>query len=233
PHQAHQGMPPAQTPDRGPPPPQNPQQGFGWGPPQPAAQPLPQDFGGPAQGFGSFGAGQNYGQNASQPYGGIAPYGAQPQAMQQPAYDGYGATAPTGTRPNARNAVMTLALPLVIIFGGQILGAILGAVIPPALALVGSLIGSLIAFAGSVLALVSLIKMANELKAVTQNPAFAWWPILVPVYGLYWLAIVVPQEMARAKQALGVAQPARGLVVYLFLSLYAFASDLNDIARQQ
>jgi hypothetical protein len=43
--------------------------------------------------------------------------------------------------------------------------------------------------------------------------------------------ILVPQEMQKAKQMAGVQQPARGIVVYFFLWLYAAASDLNDIAK--
>jgi hypothetical protein len=37
--------------------------------------------------------------------------------------------------------------------------------------------------------------------------------------------------MNKAKQMRGVQQPARGFIVYFFLFLYAFAADLNDIAK--
>jgi hypothetical protein len=37
--------------------------------------------------------------------------------------------------------------------------------------------------------------------------------------------------MQKAKQMAGVQQPARGIVVYVFLWLYAAAADLNDIAK--
>jgi hypothetical protein len=73
--------------------------------------------------------------------------------------------------------------------------------------------------------------MAGELKAVTGNASFAWWPILVPFYGLYWLLVLLPQEVARAKQMRGVQLPPRNVVLYLFLANFALASDLNDLAR--
>jgi hypothetical protein len=94
-----------------------------------------------------------------------------------------------------------------------------------------SLVGSLASLAGIVLLYVSIIKMANELKAVTRNDAFAWWPVFIPVFQIYWMWILVPQEVAKAKQMTGVQAPPRGIVVYVFLFLYAFAADLNDIAK--
>ena len=51
------------------------------------------------------------------------------------------------------------------------------------------------------------------------------------MYNYYVMWILVPGEMAKAKQMAGVQQPARGIVVYLFFWLYAFAADLNDIAK--
>ena len=36
---------------------------------------------------------------------------------------------------------------------------------------------------------------------------------------------------SKAKQMAGVQNPPRGIVVYIFLFLYAFAADLNDIAK--
>jgi hypothetical protein len=43
--------------------------------------------------------------------------------------------------------------------------------------------------------------------------------------------ILIPGQVQKAKQMAGVQQPARGIVFYIFLFLYAFASDLNDLAR--
>ena len=84
---------------------------------------------------------------------------------------------------------------------------------------------------GAVLYLVSAIKMTNELKAVTGNAGFAWWPMFIPVYSIYWMWILVPQEIAKAKQMRGVQSGPRGIIVYIFFFLYAFAADLNDIAK--
>jgi hypothetical protein len=45
------------------------------------------------------------------------------------------------------------------------------------------------------------------------------------------MLILVPQEVARAKQMRGVQAPVRSIVIYLFLWSFALASDLNDLAR--
>jgi hypothetical protein len=92
-------------------------------------------------------------------------------------------------------------------------------------------VGSLISLVGAVLYIVAAIKMTNELKAVTGNPSFPWWPMFIPFYQYYWMWLMVPAEMAKAKQMRGIQQPTRGFIVYFFLFLYAYAADLNDIAK--
>jgi hypothetical protein len=133
-----------------------------------------------------------------------------------------------GNRPTLRNPIMTLLIPVAASVVGNIVGSVLVSITE-----IGALglVGSLISLVGAVLGLISVIKMTNELKGVTGNAGFAWWPIFIPIYGIYWSCIMVPAEMAKAKQMRGVQNPPRGLVVYLFLFLYAFAADLNDIAK--
>jgi hypothetical protein len=121
---------------------------------------------------------------------------------------------------------MIFLLPLIIIFGAGILGGILAAVIDPSLAFVGSL-GNLV---GSVIILINFYKMLNELKGVTNDPDFNWWWILIPCLNYYFLWVKVPEQVTKAKQMLGINQPARGIVLYIFLSPYALAADLNDMA---
>ena len=130
--------------------------------------------------------------------------------------------------PTRRNALMTLLLPLAVIVGGEIVFGILAA-LTGIYALVS--LGLVCALGGLAWFLMITIKMAGEVKAVTQNQAFAWWPILVPFYGMYWAWIVVPQEVAKAKHILGVQQPVRPIVLYIFLWHFAFASDINDMVR--
>ena len=114
-----------------------------------------------------------------------------------------------------------------MIFGGSIVGSVLASLITPILGLI-----STVAFlAGFVMYLLSAIKMVNELKVVTRNAAFAWWPIIVPIYNYYWLWIMVPAEVKKAKQMMGVQAPTRSIVLYIFLWHFALASDLNDMAR--
>jgi hypothetical protein len=139
-----------------------------------------------------------------------------------------GVGAPSGGRPTVRNALVVFLIPVAASVIGNIVASVLVSITEiGALALVGSLIS----LVGAVFALVSIIKMTNELKAVTGNAGFAWWPIFIPIYSIYWAWIMVPAEMAKAKQMRGVQTPPRGIVVYIFLFLYAFAADLNDIAK--
>jgi len=129
-------------------------------------------------------------------------------------------------RPTRRNAIMTMLLPVGVNIGGTILSSILAAAITPELGML-SLLTSLVA---AVLGIMAYMKMTNELKSVTQNAAFAWWPIFIPFYNLYWMLILLPAEVTKAKQMLGVQQPTRNIVIYFFFNLYAFAADLNDMA---
>ncbi len=139
-----------------------------------------------------------------------------------------GAGPGAGVRPTVRNPIMTLLIPVGLAVIGNIVGSILVGVTEMALF---GIIGSLISLVGAVLGLMAIIKMTNELKSVTGNTGFAWWPIFIPFYNYYWMWILVPAEMNKAKQMRGIQTPARGIVVYFFLFLYAFAADLNDIAK--
>ncbi|MBX3260677.1 MAG: hypothetical protein KF782_13370 [Labilithrix sp.] len=201
--------------------PQQPQPG-GYGQP-PSGQ--PGGYGQPQQpgGYGQPQQPGGYGQ--PQPGGGFG--GAMQGAFGQMGQMGFGA-APGGAKPTVRNPVMTLLLPFGIIVVGNILATILVMVTE-----VGALglIGNLFALAGGIVAILSIIKMTNELKTVTGNASFAWWPAIIPFYQYYWMWVMVPAEMAKAKQMRGIQKPPRGFVVYFFFFLYAYAADLNDIAN--
>ena len=194
--------------------------------PQYGQQP-PQGYGQPMQDPGGYGQ-----QQQQQAYGqapqGMMPYGAGPGGLPAPGpMMGTLQSAGNTTGPTKRNALMTWLLPGLVIFGGSIVGSILASLITPILGLI-----STVAFlAGFVMYLLSAIKMVNELKVVTRNAAFAWWPIIVPIYNYYWLWMLVPAEVKKAKQMMGVQAPTRSIVLYVFLWHFAFASDLNDMAR--
>jgi hypothetical protein len=142
---------------------------------------------------------------------------------------------PGAARPTVRNAVMTMLLPAIIGVGGIIAGVIVmiigGAVESGIVALLGTLIYLLGALAGGVIGFISAIKMIGELNRITGSGAVQWWMLLVPFWGYYVAWVVLPAEVAKAKQMVNAQQPARGIVVYIFLWLYAFAADLNDIAN--
>jgi hypothetical protein len=149
----------------------------------------------------------------------MAPYAAAGPILGQP-------LSTAGIGPKRRNALMTFLLPLAVMVAGAIASAVLAAIYPPLAA-----VGSLIQLGGSVWTLLLAIAMCNEIKSVTRNDSFAWWPILIPFYNLYWMLVLVPREVGKAKQMLGVQQGPRSAVLYFFLFLFALASDVNDLAR--
>jgi hypothetical protein len=168
-----------------------------------------------------------------------AAYGAQQfgQQMQQ-GFAGAGAAMglqPGAVKPRVRSPVMTLLMPLILIFGGQIfaviMGIVAGAADVPILAMIGGLVSGLASLAGSIIGLISAIRMIGEVNSVTKSGALSWWMMFIPLYNYYVMWILVPQEMQKAKQMVGVQQPARGIIVYVFFWLYAAAADLNDIAK--
>jgi hypothetical protein len=158
----------------------------------------------------------------------MAPYG-QGAPMVPPGAVGTLPSAGTtgGPGPTRRNPWMTLLLPIIIIVGGGILGSILAHVV----AILGLLVNLVSFLVGAVLGFLSVLKMVNEVKTVTRNAAFPWWPMIIPFYGIYWACMMLPGEVNRAKQMMGVQAPTRGLVAYLFLMPYALAADINDMVR--
>jgi predicted transporter len=135
-----------------------------------------------------------------------------------------------------RNALMTMLVPLLIVVG-SIAVSIAVAVIAisanmPALAPLGGLLAFVGFVAAAVLGIISVIRMIGELNSVTRSETVQWWMLLIPIYHYYVAWVLVPQEVTKAKQMTQVQAPTRGIVVYIFLFLYALASDLNDIARQ-
>jgi hypothetical protein len=229
--QPQYGQPPQQQPQYGQPPPQQ-QPQYGQPPPQQQpqyGQPPQQQYGAPQQQQPQYGM-----QQAAPGYG--APAGQAFGQMQQGfagAAAGMGLQAGSG-KPRVRNALMTFLMPLILVFGGQIFSVIVGILavsleIPALIYL--TYIGSLVCLAGAVIGLISVIRMLGEINGVTKSGTLAWWQLFIPIYSYYVMWIVVPAEMQKAKQMVGVQQPARGIVVYVFLWLYAAASDLNDIAR--
>ena len=250
-------QPPQQQPQYGQPPQQQPQ--YGQPPQQPGAQPgygqPPGGQPGAQPGFGQPPGGQpGYGQPpGGQPGYGQAP-GGQPGYGQPPGgQPGYGQQAPAGGfggamqgafgqmgggmqgmvgaaggKPSVRNAFVVGILPLIIGFvASSVFGTLAGVL---EVGLLG-LVGQLIFFACDIWWLINIIKMVNELKAVTRNPGFAWWPIFIPIYGLYWVCIMLPQEVTKAKQMSGLQQPARGIALYFLVPGFALAADLNEIAK--
>ena len=71
--------------------------------------------------------------------------------------------------------------------------------------------------------------MMNELQQYTNDQNFKPWHFLIPVYGWYFVIVKVPEQVTKAKQMAGSKTPTAGLIMYLFLTLYALPKDLNEI----
>jgi hypothetical protein len=159
----------------------------------------------------------------------ISPYGTPPPGA-SPLVGTLPSSGVASKGPTRRNALMTLLLPFGVIMGGSIVFTIL-AILINSLAGVFSLLQLLCVLGGSGWFIYMTIGMVNELKSVTNNSALAWWPIFVPFYSMYWAWFIIPAEVAKAKQMLGVQHPPRGIVLYIFLWPFALASDINDMVR--
>jgi hypothetical protein len=234
------GQPPQQQPQYGQPPAGygQPAPGYGQPPAQQAyGQPPPQQaYGQPPQqqAYGAPPAQQGYGMQPQQ-----AAYGAQQfgQQMQQ-GFGGAGAamglSAGTG-RPKTRNALMTFLLPILLFVGSGIIGGVCTTLAvsmeSSIIGLIGSLLSGIGDLAGLIIFYMSAIRMMNEVNGVTKSGALAWWQLFIPFYNYYVMWILIPGEVQKAKQMAGVQQPARGIVVYFFLFLYALAADVNDLAK--
>jgi hypothetical protein len=199
---------------------QAPQAAYNQPPPQQGWGPPPEGYGQPPQGYPPQ---QGYGppgqQQANQLPGGMVPYGGTPSASNLLA------SLQSSSGPTRRVPLQTL-MPYFVLFGASIVLGILARIIP----FIG-LLSPLISLGCFAWILLIVIPMINEVKAVTRNPDFAWWPIFVPFFNMYWMWLLVPQEVAKAKQLLGVQQPVRGIVFYIFIWPFALASDINDMVR--
>jgi len=159
---------------------------------------------------------------------------SEPRAAAQPIKGG---VAPGTPKPTVRNPLMTFLTPILLIFGGvtvAIISAIVASTMNPpsgVIASAGGGLGGLTELAGSVFMFVSSVKMMGELRAVTKADSLAWWGLLIPLYNLYVILVIIPSEMTKAKQWLRVQQPTRNVFLYWLLFQYAFAADLNDVAR--
>ncbi len=123
--------------------------------------------------------------------------------------------------PTRRNALVTWLVPTVFFLLAPPLGNFLGTtafrLAPNAVILVGFFF-----------MFTATRDMIAELNAAAGS-SLTFWHLFIPVYGLYWAAVLVPKEVGVAKQKVNKGAQ-RGLVLYLFLFLYALASDLNDLA---
>jgi zinc-ribbon domain len=189
-------------------------------PPPPGMAGAPPPYGAPPQPYGA----QPPMQGAVGPGGqALIPYPQVPSPMVG-TLKSQGAAV---TGPTRRNALLTLLLPLAVMFGGVIVSILLGVLISGSLAA----LGMLFVLGGAVWSFLLAIQMIRELQAVTRSDQLAWWGLIVPVYNIYFMWFVVPEEVAKAKQQLGARQPPQSIMFYILLWPFALASDLNDLVR--
>jgi hypothetical protein len=79
-------------------------------------------------------------------------------------------------------------------------------------------------------ALIALWGMLTELQAFTRDEEFKPWYFLIPILGIYFMLVKVPEQVTKAKQMAGSRNPqAAGFILYFFLGLYALAKDMNEV----
>jgi len=122
-----------------------------------------------------------------------------------------------------RNAMMLQLIPYLCWFILPVIISVVAGITE--LYFLNSLTG-LIELVGTILYLVFVFKMSNELKSITQNQGYTAWLALIWVYGP---CLLFRPEMERAKQARGIQKPARGFVGYFLFPIWAMASDLNEL----
>jgi hypothetical protein len=126
-------------------------------------------------------------------------------------------------RPKSRNALMIALIPLVMFAAAFPLGHFFGQT-HFRLAAPFSMGGALL------LAVFEIKAMTAELNSLGGDRALKWWGSIIPLYNCYWAAALVPAAMRRTKESAGKPEP-RSTALYLFVLLYAFASDLNEFAE--
>ena len=193
-------------------------------PPHDEPAPAPNPYGArPPNAYGPPGYG------GPSPQGGFAPSPSPPAPLAP--YGGEGGALSTSTPPSVvikkRNALLTWLLPGLVVFGGALLSIVLAVLVNPLF----TLLGVVVVLAGALWSFLLAVVMIGEVKSVTRNRQFGWFPaLLVPFYSMYWAWILVPQEVARAKQLRGVQRPPQSILLYIFLWHFALASDLNELA---
>jgi len=72
--------------------------------------------------------------------------------------------------------------------------------------------------------------MLSELKTYTRDDSFKPWWLFVPFLNYYFLWVVVPAQVRKAKQMAGCSNPEpQNIVLYIFLGPFALATDLNHV----
>jgi len=84
-------------------------------------------------------------------------------------------------------------------------------------------------------ALIAIIGMFGDLEkaAPESQNKFAWWMLLIPIYGIILALTKLPAWVGDAKKKYNCPNPnPMGVVMYFFLSPFALATDLNEIGAK-
>lgn len=71
--------------------------------------------------------------------------------------------------------------------------------------------------------------MLGELKAYTNDQEFKPWMMFIPLLGMYFLWVKVPEQVGKAKQMAGSRNPPNGFILYFLIPYFALAKDLNEV----
>lgn len=81
---------------------------------------------------------------------------------------------------------------------------------------------------GFLLAAFSVYLMLREVTGLTGRAGPVWWHFLLPLYSLYWGAVVVRSHLAEVKARHG-KPPPRAAIAYALALPWALASDVNEL----
>lgn len=127
------------------------------------------------------------------------------------------------SRPTKRNPMMILGITYGALFAASLVGQVLASATGVGLLATACSAGAYGLF------IVIMMSMVGELKRFNGSD-IAPWMVAIPLLNLWFLYVKVPEEMARARQKAGVQGPPKPAWMYVVLSPFALASDLNDLA---
>jgi hypothetical protein len=128
-------------------------------------------------------------------------------------------------KPTRRNAWVRYLLPNACQFGGIAI-AIIGLIVQSAILIV---LGVVLFAAASLLEVIWLFTLADELHRLTSPAKFSPYFCIIPGMSRWLRFEAIPDTMQVAKRRIGTPTRRRHRFAYFFMCNWAFSEDLNDI----